>query len=424
MQILVANESSSNVWFDHLAITHQESMIVQENHYDPFGLNLSGIEREGNYPYQFNSGSEKQKDVTGNGYFYETDFRGYDPQLGRFRGIDLLGDMVPGITPYQFSYNNPIMGSDPSGLVVLPVVVIVGQSITGAAIQTAGVVLASPIGAPLLAGAATLGGVGGTGGGCCGGQGTQNPEYRSPAQGAQTAPPDATGIAKPRIELNQYGRVGDVPTVKAKQISWLEKWAANDPIVYPSLDALYVVGNAINPLSPKNTETHIDGAPVESGERVNALASVVMQRIMGKALSGSASSTSLSVASGGGGGTAARTALTNGQLVQKAATKAERAIGGTGRFAGTAKHEYATNLLIRYQQMYGQRGLQFKVYFDNTNTLGAGNKGFLDVLDNLNGMIYDWKFGYPNMTLAQLNLTPQMAKYRFNFGLPSTVIKP
>jgi hypothetical protein len=112
--------------------------------------------------------------------------------------------------------------------------------------------------------------------------------------------------------------------------------------------------------------------------------------------------------------------LTNAQLVQRAATKAEDAIGGTGRFAGTAKHNYATNLLERYQSIYGNRGLQFKVPFDN----GPGNRGVLDVLDNTNGIIYDWKFGYPGMTPGQLNMTQQMLKYQRNFGLPTQVIKP
>ncbi|MDR7212729.1 hypothetical protein [Flavobacterium piscis] len=112
--------------------------------------------------------------------------------------------------------------------------------------------------------------------------------------------------------------------------------------------------------------------------------------------------------------------LTNLELVQKAATFAERAIGGTGRFAGTAKHNYATNLLERYQSIYGNKGLQFKVPFNN----GPGNRGFLDVLDNTNGIIYDWKFGYPGMTPAQLNMTPQMLKYKRNFRLTTQVIKP
>jgi hypothetical protein len=69
-------------------------------------------------------------------------------------------------------------------------------------------------------------------------------------------------------------------------------------------------------------------------------------------------------------------------------------------------HVYATKSLERYQKLYGDRGLELGVYFNN----GPGNIGRLDVLDNANGIIYDWKFGYPGMTPAQLNATAQMAK--------------
>ena len=88
-----------------------------------------------------------------------------------------------------------------------------------------------------------------------------------------------------------------------------------------------------------------------------------------------------------------RKGLSNAQLVQRSATKAEAAIGGTGRFAGTAKHTYANKLLGRYQRIYGDRGLRFNHYFNNNATLGPGNRGFLDVLDTRNNVIYDFKFG-------------------------------
>ena len=111
---------------------------------------------------------------------------------------------------------------------------------------------------------------------------------------------------------------------------------------------------------------------------------------------------------------AAKTGLTNPQLVQKSATLAERAIGGTGSVAGTAKHQYANALLNRYQSIYGSRGLSTNVYFNN----GVGNRGFLDVLDRTNGIIYDFKFGNAVMSPAQSN------KYFNNFGLPIQVIRP
>ena len=52
--------------------------------------------------------------------------------------------------------------------------------------------------------------------------------------------------------------------------------------------------------------------------------------------------------------------LSNQQLVQKAATLAEKRIGGTGKIAGTRKHTYAEKLLTRYQKIYGNRGLEIE----------------------------------------------------------------
>lgn len=55
----------------------------------------------------------EQDPSTGN---YETLFRGYDPALGRFMQPDPLADFLPGINPYQFAFNNPILLGDPTGL--------------------------------------------------------------------------------------------------------------------------------------------------------------------------------------------------------------------------------------------------------------------------------------------------------------------
>ena len=112
---------------------------------------------------------------------------------------------------------------------------------------------------------------------------------------------------------------------------------------------------------------------------------------------------------------------TNESLVQKAATIAENNVGGKGAVAGTKKHEYATKLLRKYQNINGDRQLYFKEYQRDIIT---GKKYILDVLDKKNGIIYDWKFGYPNQTPSQLNLTPKMMKYRDLWNYPSKVIKP
>lgn len=112
--------------------------------------------------------------------------------------------------------------------------------------------------------------------------------------------------------------------------------------------------------------------------------------------------------------------ITNRTLVQRAATVAESNVGGKGAVAGTKKHEYATEMLERYQKRYEDRQLLFKNYNYDSN----GKRYILDVLDKKNKMIYDWKFGYPNKTPFQLNSTPQMQNYRRLWEIPSEVIKP
>lgn len=44
------------------------------------------------------------------------DFRNYDASIGRFFNIDVLSELHQSQTPYNFSGNNPVYYSDPSGL--------------------------------------------------------------------------------------------------------------------------------------------------------------------------------------------------------------------------------------------------------------------------------------------------------------------
>ncbi|MDJ1505196.1 LamG-like jellyroll fold domain-containing protein [Xanthocytophaga agilis] len=115
VQILIANESVKPVWFDDMKISYSRDLIVQENHYDPWGLNLAGIETQGspNHEFQF-SGKEKEDEFGLN--WLDLGARMYDAQLGRFHTIDLLAEKIPTINPYQYTYNNPVMFTDPTGM--------------------------------------------------------------------------------------------------------------------------------------------------------------------------------------------------------------------------------------------------------------------------------------------------------------------
>ena len=51
-----------------------------------------------------------------NGNCYDYGARYYDPAIGRWMTPDPLAPFVPGITPYHYTYNNPVNLYDPTGL--------------------------------------------------------------------------------------------------------------------------------------------------------------------------------------------------------------------------------------------------------------------------------------------------------------------
>ncbi|MGN6495710.1 MAG: DUF6443 domain-containing protein [Agriterribacter sp.] len=134
--IYVSNESPVDVFFDNLQVIHSRGPILEETHYYPFGLTMQGISSKAlnNAPEnknKFNDGTELQNKEFNDGSgleWYATDFRGYDPQIGRFHQVDPLADIVKNFSPYVFANNNPILLNDPWGLLgdtlVLPTVFI------------------------------------------------------------------------------------------------------------------------------------------------------------------------------------------------------------------------------------------------------------------------------------------------------------
>jgi len=64
--------------------------------------------------YKYNDGTELNSsfDIS----LYETDFRLYDPQIGRFVQSDELAEVFDDWSPYTFANDNPILLNDPTGL--------------------------------------------------------------------------------------------------------------------------------------------------------------------------------------------------------------------------------------------------------------------------------------------------------------------
>jgi RHS repeat-associated protein len=71
--------------------------------------------RESLYLYGF-QGQEKDDEVKGEGNSYTTQFRQYDPRIGRWLSIDKLAAKAPGWSPYRFCFDNPIYFIDNDGL--------------------------------------------------------------------------------------------------------------------------------------------------------------------------------------------------------------------------------------------------------------------------------------------------------------------
>ncbi len=128
LYIWVSNETQGwDVYFDNLSVTHHTGPLLEENHYYPFGLAMSAISARAlktNYTenkLRFNGGSEMQNREFSDGSgleMYETSFRGYDAQIGRFAQIDPMAGGYLDYSTYGYCTNNPVLLSDPSGAII------------------------------------------------------------------------------------------------------------------------------------------------------------------------------------------------------------------------------------------------------------------------------------------------------------------
>ncbi len=151
--VYVSNETKLPVFFDNLQVIHKPGPILEETHYYPFGLTMAGISSKalngiiGNKNW-FNGNELQSKEFNDeNGLdFYDFNARTYDPQLGRFMQIDPMADEEnqESFTPYNYTYNNPILYNDPDGkcpCLIVPFLVMAAESAGAAAVTTTVVTL-------------------------------------------------------------------------------------------------------------------------------------------------------------------------------------------------------------------------------------------------------------------------------------------
>ena len=101
------------------SILVQFDTIVKVDFLHPFGMQMPGRQSVGisgaeAYRYAYN-GMEHDGEVSGNGNSYTTEFRQYDPRLGRWKSLDPQAQKYPDMSPYNVFGNNPVLFLDPLG---------------------------------------------------------------------------------------------------------------------------------------------------------------------------------------------------------------------------------------------------------------------------------------------------------------------
>ena len=114
----------SLIRFDKIPVTHRISgTVLQQDAYYPYGMNIAGLSSANSSPenkYKYNgkrcterSRSELQDEFGLDWYDYGARF--YDPQIAWWHVIDPLAEKYYSLTPYHYTYNNPMRFIDING---------------------------------------------------------------------------------------------------------------------------------------------------------------------------------------------------------------------------------------------------------------------------------------------------------------------
>ncbi|MCK5148081.1 RHS repeat-associated core domain-containing protein [bacterium] len=102
---------------DHLGSTrvvlNEAGDVIQYFDYYPFGLSSREV-ISGSDPAKFTFTGKERDDEGGTGWFY-FGARYYDPAIGRWLTPDPLASKYPGLSPYNYCGNNPLVNIDTDG---------------------------------------------------------------------------------------------------------------------------------------------------------------------------------------------------------------------------------------------------------------------------------------------------------------------
>lgn len=120
LSLRLDTNADGTVWFDDVSIKRADgqSEIIEESNYYPFGLkheNLNNVAMSTNIAQKIKYNGKELQDELGLDW-YDMEARNYMPDVGRWGNIDELAEAFEDLSPYNFSNNNPINFSDPTGL--------------------------------------------------------------------------------------------------------------------------------------------------------------------------------------------------------------------------------------------------------------------------------------------------------------------
>jgi RHS repeat-associated protein len=112
----VVTDTKVAVSMDNASVSYYLAHVISATDYYAYGSPVPG--RSFNltaYRYGFN-GMELDNEISGGGANYYTQWRPYDPRIGRWWSVDRLAEKFPWWTPYQFAGNIPTRFVDIDGL--------------------------------------------------------------------------------------------------------------------------------------------------------------------------------------------------------------------------------------------------------------------------------------------------------------------
>jgi RHS repeat-associated protein len=83
--------------------------------YYPFGLQMPGRNQNASNAHDDSKFTGYELEQQGDLGLYHAGARMYDPEIGRFMSQDPLADQYPGVSPYVYALNNPLIFIDPDG---------------------------------------------------------------------------------------------------------------------------------------------------------------------------------------------------------------------------------------------------------------------------------------------------------------------